>query len=283
MHKIHSLNNHTDIFFPDNLNNCGITVIEIGHSFPAPGYASLKNKRNCYVIHYVLQGKGTFFDIPLEAPCGFLMSPTEYQYYTVDSDPSTPRWEQYWIMFSGDRASDFLNDIKIPLNPHIFETPYINEAWKIFQELQTSINYLNQDDGYFMLSGLFQLFSLHAVHNGKNNDKSNQYSQYVKNALGFIKEFYNTNICEDDIAEAVHISTKYLHKLFKQETGVSPIRYLNSYRIRCAKNLLVDHSLPINQIAKAVGFTDPNYFCRVFQRYNDEISPTQYKKMHKIK
>lgn len=60
--------------------------------------------------------------------------------------------------------------------------------------------------------------------------------------------------------------------------GVPPIRYLNNYRIQCAKKLLIDSNFTIANIAESIGFINPNYFCRAFKRHNNGISPSEFRK-----
>ena len=233
-------------------------------------------KHGMLSIH-VAKGK-ELFDKPMQGP-GLLMSPDKPQYYTVDEDPDAPEWEQYWIMFGGPLARKYVEGIGLPLEPHIFDIPYMKHAWSVFSDLHNPLNYLYQDDSFFMLSNLLKLFALHlgSKHN-LSQDASKNYHAYVGGALLFIQENYAKNITESDIAASVHISTKYLHKIFTAQVGMPPIRFLNYYRICCAQKLLLDHMMPINEVSSAVGFSNPNYFCRVFQRYTNGISPLQYKK-----
>lgn len=276
MYKIHHELTNTDIIFPENPHSDSINVVELGHSYPPAGYKSMQLKRSVYVIHYILHGKGVFCGMPVEAPCGFLMTPDTIQEYSVDIDPDLGGWEQYWIMFGGDVAADILKNAGFSLDSHVFPVSDISREISIFSQMFERSGYVEQNDGLHMLSILFDLLSLHSTSDGTT--QANKYSPYVKGALTYIKDFYALDLCEDDIANAVHISTKYLHKLFKNEVGKPPIKYLNAYRVRHAKKLLITSNYPVSRIATLVGFSDPNYFCRVFQRFNNGMSPLQYRK-----
>lgn len=276
MYKIHHELTNTDIIFPEAPHSDSINVVEMGHSYPYAGYKSMQLKRNVYVIHYILRGKGMFCGMPVEAPCGFLMTPDTIQEYSVDIDPALGGWEQYWIMFGGDIAAELLKNAGFSLDSHVFKIKKIERERAIFARMFEISSYVEQNDGLHMLSVLFDLLSLRSSSDG--TAPANRYSPYVKGALTYIRDFYALDLCEDDIANAVHISTKYLHKLFKAEVGKPPMKYLNAYRIRHAKKLLITGNYPISKIASLVGFPDPNYFCRVFQRFNNGVSPLQYRK-----
>ncbi|MFN2243397.1 MAG: helix-turn-helix transcriptional regulator, partial [Anaerolineae bacterium] len=63
---------------------------------------------------------------------------------------------------------------------------------------------------------------------------------------------------------------------FRKELGVTPIAYLNRYRVHQAKQLLSDTSKSITEIALEVGFSDSGYFSRVFRR-EVGLSPEAYR------
>lgn len=282
MLKIHHENNNTDLFYPNKILKSALYVTEVGHSYPIVGYASAKNYRNVFVLHYVISGKGIYYNTPFEGPCGFLMTPDKLQYFSVDSDPLSSQCEQYWIIFSGNESEVFLAEAGFKTTPYVFDVSYMNQVCHIFEELCTSANYVANNDCMYMLSALLQLFSLNSGSIKALESSSNKHHRYIKSVLDFIHTNYASDICEDDIAAITHLSTKYMHRIFRQELGISPIKYLNSYRIKCAKKLLKNHQMPINEIAESVGISDPNYFCRVFQRFNNGISPLQYRNQRKI-
>ena len=277
MYQIHYNNNNTDVCAPRNISPDPIYIVEVGHSFPIMGYQSNNLIRKYFVLHYVLTGKGSFLGRPVEGPVAFLMKPDVPQYYQVSASPDVPKWEQYWIMIGGNEAESILKHAGIDTDTQIFPCPYIRQAFHILRELQLSTNYVMKDDRYFMLSGLFHLLSLHAASMNALS-QNNRYSQCVLHICDFIHTNYASPLSETDLANAVHLSTRYMHRIFKRETGTSPIHYLNSYRISCAKKLLSTHNISINQVAETVGFSNANYFCCVFKRYNNNLSPMEYKK-----
>lgn len=65
------------------------------------------------------------------------------------------------------------------------------------------------------------------------------------------------------------------------EVGVSPRRYLERLRMQTACRLLIETSLPVNEIARKVGFDDEFYFSRRFRAIWN-LSPRAYRKQHKM-
>ena len=74
----------------------------------------------------------------------------------------------------------------------------------------------------------------------------------------------------------VDISPYYFSKLFKQETGGNFIEYLTEVRLRNARELLKDSGLSIKEICAESGYSDPNYFSRIFKKY-EGVTPSEFR------
>ena len=79
-----------------------------------------------------------------------------------------------------------------------------------------------------------------------------------------------------DLASALNMSPRHLGRLCKAETGLTPQRYYEAQRMREACRLLAYTGMTAQQIAYHLGFEDPSYFSRVFQR-NLRLSPSAYR------
>jgi YesN/AraC family two-component response regulator len=88
----------------------------------------------------------------------------------------------------------------------------------------------------------------------------------VRRAVAFIQAHYQEALTRDQLAEHLAISADHLTASFRQEMGVTPIAYLNRYRISRACGLLAETGRSITDIAIAVGFTDHPSFSRLFHR-----------------
>ena len=88
----------------------------------------------------------------------------------------------------------------------------------------------------------------------------------LRKMMQFVWENYTERISADDIAGAANISQSAALRCFRAGTNMSPVEYLNDYRLRCAKEkLLTTHSM-ISEIALSVGFESVGYFNRLFKR-----------------
>lgn len=70
------------------------------------------------------------------------------------------------------------------------------------------------------------------------------------------------------------VSPYHLCRLFKQSIGMPPIKYINYIRIDKAKKLLQQHQLKIREAADMIGFSNYNYFSRLFKQYTQRSPST---------
>lgn len=96
-------------------------------------------------------------------------------------------------------------------------------------------------------------------------------------AMDFIKKHYQKNITMSQIADAAGYSPGYLTSVFKKKNGKTAMEYLNWYRVEKAKELLRQSGMKSYEIAEKVGFSDPNYFSRIFKKYVGK-SVNEYKR-----
>ena len=80
----------------------------------------------------------------------------------------------------------------------------------------------------------------------------------------------------DDLAKKMNISKSHLEHVFKEETGKTIHRFGEETRVKEAKKLLLETELPIKEIAHFVGYDDPNYFVKIFKRYEKE-TPSSFR------
>ncbi len=94
-------------------------------------------------------------------------------------------------------------------------------------------------------------------------------------AMAYIHANYTEPISRSDVAAHVGLSERHMTRCFHQEVGLTPITYLNRYRVKQAKVLLDTGEKGITEIAVEVGFSSSSYFTRVF-RNEVGVSPRDY-------
>jgi two-component system, response regulator YesN len=109
-----------------------------------------------------------------------------------------------------------------------------------------------------------------------NFHRHSKVGDIIKVAKEYIERNYHKSITLEDISSEVNVSSQYLSRLFKAEMKENFIDYLTDIRIEKAKNLLATGALTIKEICYKIGYSDPNYFSRIFKK-RVGIPPTEYK------
>ena len=78
------------------------------------------------------------------------------------------------------------------------------------------------------------------------------------------------------MCEELAVGRTRLYEIFKKEAGMGIAKYINRRRMHRAKKLLKTSEMTIPEIAEAVGFTDYNYFSRVYKKTYGK-SPRYYR------
>ncbi len=106
---------------------------------------------------------------------------------------------------------------------------------------------------------------------------SSEAQRLVRQAMAYIQEHYAEPLSRQAIAAHVGLSDDYLTSCFHKELGLTPVAYLNRYRVEQARQLLGNTHKSITEIALDVGFSSSSYFSRIFRRETG-MSPEAYRR-----
>lgn len=177
------------------------------------------------------------------------------------------------VLKNGSYVLHTNSDVKQEISRHCYEMIAENEACQVGK--------------YFMLKAhLMQILLLmirdisEAEDTGQKgcNFESYNKSYAVKKIINYLNENYENKISLDQIAHNMYLSPVYISKIFKEETGESPINYLIKIRLEKARDILLNSDGgSIKSTANSVGYEDVYHFSKLFKKYYG-ISPLYYKK-----
>lgn len=130
---------------------------------------------------------------------------------------------------------------------------------------------VHQDDLFIFLSNL-----LKSVIGELKYIRHNQSKHVIMRAINFVEHNYDQSISLEDVARVVNLSKQYVCSLFKKETGQNLSVFINQTRIDKAKELLLNPSVSSKDIYAMVGFSNQQYFTRVFKKMTG-MTTTEYK------
>lgn len=142
----------------------------------------------------------------------------------------------------------------------------ISSRFAIRIETCTSLDQLDQL-GHEMIRKYCSLVKNHSLQG---------YSPLIQKVLSYIEFNYAEPLSLSTLSDHFSVSPSYLSASFRKELDVTLTDYINSKRIQNSLVLLNTTSLPIRDIAAEVGFSDMNYYTRLFKKRHG-MSPRDYR------
>lgn len=233
-------------------------------------------RKNSYVLlQYTISGKGSFqtpdHTYPQQAGDLFLVQVPGDSQYSLPDDSEC--WDVLYLEFSSE-CLPLLYHIHLSCGPafHLEASSTLPEQMK--QLYADAIS--NQLASVFDNSKAAYAFLLDLADYALENPAlSSPRVTLAKNYLD--SNYYNTDLNLDEVADAIGLSKYHLCREFNHLYGISPGKYLANLRLQksCAL-LLQSHQHTIAEIASMVGFSNDNYFCKVFRKAFG-TTPTQYR------
>ena len=103
----------------------------------------------------------------------------------------------------------------------------------------------------------------------------------IRRIMSYIAEHYSEKILLDDIAELIHLSPSECSRLFKKCMNITLFGYIQEYRIERSLEYLEDFSCSITEAGLLSGFSDYNYYKKVFTKIKG-CTPRQYRKNQEL-
>lgn len=235
--------------------------------------------RKDYQLLYIASGQGHFFingqERVVSAGNIIVYLPGQPQEYVYFKDDKT---DVYWVHFTGSDVEKIIDYYNIRLSENII---YIGTSpdyqWlfgQIIQEMQLCRPRFEELIS-LLLRNIFILISRNLI---KANRADNSLENEVELAMHYFRENYRSEINVEDYALSRGMSASNFYRVFKQISGSTPLQYILKLRLSNAQNLLENSNLSIAEIASAVGYENPLYFSRLFNKHIG-VSPSEYRKM----
>ncbi len=208
------------------------------------------------------------------------------QIHAFDENLNTPGW---LIHFN---ESFFMHsDVDMFLKYHLFNTgqsscyemdhkmAYVGSTYisLMQQELEQPNNFGSEDVMRYLLKSF--LINLERIRRAETKNKielTNTYELQYYTFKDLLEAHYNQCTSVQAYAEAMHISSKTLANITKNQVGKSPSQLIADRIILEAKRLLQFTSLQISEVLYRLGFEDASYFVKYFKRHVG-VSPSDYR------
>lgn len=230
-----------------------------------------------YQLNYITEGEGIMETkkarYHVRAGSIILLHPNTWHRYKPVKDKG---WFEHYIGFRGEvaeqliRASDILKDM------NVLSVGFHENLLRNFNDIIVEAR--NERPGYHQVcSGLVvhilgQIISL-------EKNKNFMYTALagdIQKACMIIRQNIHKNINVESIARSLNVDYSQFRKVFKRYTGLSPMQYHVSLRMKQAAYLLTNSDLSIKEIASELGFCSQYYFTKLFKEKMNK-TPSKYR------
>ncbi len=236
--------------------------------------ATVFRTQSCYTWHFVISGAGTLeiFDNKYEIKEGemfFIPPNNKMRYFPSEKTP----WEYVWFASHGDVTKQYGTPAEFSSENPICKIQNFEKVKTILKKMLDS--QIDGEGGYFeVLSAFYEIMEILCVSSPLTS------IQHVKKVLDenfTIPTFSINQLCYD-----VGISHAHLLRLFKEEYGITLIKYITKKRIELACDLLRTTDLSVSSVAYSSGFSNEIHFMKTFKK-TIGMSALQYRKQSKNK
>ena len=98
----------------------------------------------------------------------------------------------------------------------------------------------------------------------------------IGSAIAFIEQHLAERIQIKHLSNAAYLSDTQFKKIFKQQTGLTAMKYVTKLRMEKAQALLTHTDYPLQIIGEKIGYKELSAFSRKFSQYFG-LSPAKFK------
>jgi AraC-like DNA-binding protein len=231
-----------------------------------------------FQINYITQGEGVMEtregSFPITAGSVILVRPDVWHRYRPIKKIG---WHEHYVGFSGEIARKMINSSEILNTSPVINIGFHEYIIRIFQEIVNHVK--TERPGYHQIcSGLVVNLLGHIISYKKNeNFLHNPVEAIIQKACMIIRENPSQNLNMEKLADELKINYSLFRKAFKKYTGLSPMQYHASLRIKQAIHLLTNTDLSVKEISFNLGFCSVFYFSKLFKEKTNR-TPSEYRR-----
>jgi AraC family transcriptional regulator of arabinose operon len=187
-----------------------------------------------------------------------------HSYHADEKDP----WSIHWAHFSGTSAASYTS--MLPAHEHVLTVTDSNsqDIAKMFRECYRLMSGGLTEKTLLLVSHIVR----HALgvlffQTGKSLSGS---ARTIAHDLTKSIEFMRANVARSltlrELSRHAGLSSSRFSSLFRDQTGSSPVEHHIRLRMQSACHYLDTTALSVKEVAAKLGYDDPYYFSRIFQK-----------------
>lgn len=242
----------------------------VGHCCKGPEYVDTPPHKNFVHLLWSIDGEGEvlmgndFLPFPADHVACYLSN--QPRCWRAKSNP----WRVRWVTIDGVQADIVFGFFKIPQKPHrVGACPE-----HLFDKLENEILKITPQSERNASALVYQILCS-AMGTVAEKPAGCAFSD---KCIELIRgNLTNPQLNVDWLANRLKKDRSVLSRLFKQETGMTPVKYISALRLQHALSLLRTEEMNVYEIAAQCGYAETGYFCRVFKNQM-HMSPAVFRR-----
>lgn len=261
------------------LREAGMSCRGAGEQWVGGTFSSHPRRLSTNALVFVTSGSGEYWDestgerVPLRAPATIWVPPAVEHAY----GPVRTGWREHWVLFEGfmTRAFESTMGWRTHQPVKLARAPQLDAVPDAFRRLRSALAMPDQLSHLVAATIVVQLAGTALEVMGAERGKE-VYSVAEKLSISAFRP-----VSVKERADEIGISPDALQAHMLTETGMSVHDFIINLRIEAAKKLLTETTIPVGLVGSQVGYDDPSYFSRFFQR-KVGMPPTQFRSQEKF-
>lgn len=255
----------------------GVQVLGSGYFPKASGHDFNRTAEPFTVVIFCTAGKGyyEYKNKIWEVNAGDILycwHSTQHHYWADKENP----WTIFWLHVQGKEIDLFLGELNLSLQVPVLSIGVSPLLISFFREILDIMKKETSKANSLYASSLARQLLASQVYLISEKNKPLEEDYNFNKILKYFSDHLNETISITEMANYCHLSKTYFIRKFQKKFGYSPLVYFNRLKIESACHLLLISKRSIKEIAFAIGFNDPLYFSRLFQKVMKK-SPSDYR------
>lgn len=255
-------------------------IEKVGYEHCSPSKGPVSRVRPDNAWHFVLFGRGTVVAADgkmykLRRGESFLLYQGEY--YSYYPDPQDP-WTYIWVQVTGENLDGMFRQCGFTKDNICRALGGFDSYMELLKNMKDSFD---ESDVQQMRTCAYLILIMskcvEEVRAGQADPKLIRKRRQMRDILIYMNNNFNLPLTNDEIASENNLSVRALTALFAEMLQMTPVQYMNAYRISVACERFQITDMSVTEVAKWSGFDDVKYFSRVFRKEKG-MSPQEYKK-----
>ncbi len=225
--------------------------------------------KNMYCLVRTVGGKGV-----LETVDGNKISIPENAYMLIrrskikEYKSASKIWKYYWVDFVHLAPLEIQTEQVFSVAQTEHEKALFDELIKVGKQYPNEIDYINS---------VFKHYFYYLTLERPEHVQESENSVKLAEVCAYIQQKLYSRLMVTDIADFFNVSSRRIHQIFNDTLHISPKQYISNLKIEKAKQILEKTTMPIIDIADALGYYSAYHFSSAFHKKTG-CSPSAYRK-----